>query len=261
MSIWNFFKKPNSVYGAVESFATQPINAQVDYSPVVVLKAEGTLKPTYKITKYCDHDRSKAMNRASNAPPIFQFGHLFPTKKTQRIHIFNLSTQTFNLSRPPYFGDITIPGVKDGEEYALAFSMPHPMPLPRTNFDDNTVEMIWEDARRLATDIVNPNNLGVNPKDPKYSDLPYSLSIGTDLTAMGVFWSFHAVPTKTEIKVYRKRMEARYRDLLSQIWMLYISGRSIKGEISPAHHAAAEYFKQNLPWHVIKSTAKTQETK
>ena len=124
-----------------------------------------------------------------------------------------------------------------------------------------TTEFVWEDARRIATDIVNPNNLGIDPKlvTPRYGAM---MGVGVDITQMGVFWSFHPKPTKTEIKVYRKRMEARYRELLEQIWTLYMSGKTVpQGEITPAHHAAAEYFKQNLPWHPQNTKAKTQEIK
>lgn len=245
---WDRFKStpaPAPVEVETAEEVKPEVNAVIDVKPVE-LATDGTLKPNCTVSPY--RKMSKSLTEQYNPPMAIEvFSHLYPTKKSQHVYLFNLSAQEFRTSRPPLFRELIIPGVKDGQEYAAAFSLPQPLPIQRPNIDSFITETVWEDARRVAMDIVNPDNLGVDPKKIKAQ---YSTSYGNDLSVRGVFWSMHAKPTKTEIKVARKRMEAHYRGLLEQIWALLAAGEVfLKGTITPEHHFAADYFKQDLPWH------------
>jgi hypothetical protein len=270
MGFWDRFRKPAPAPVEVET--AEEVNAEILPTPLSegsgkindqagmehVVQNNGTLKPTVSTPQY-NHRLSEGFNRTYNPPMAIHFGSLFPTKKTKRVYLFNISAMEYRQSRPPNFRNIIIPAKKEHEEFARAFSLPQPLPVTRSNVDTAVSEIVWDDARRVMTDIVNPDNVGFSPKDTKAK---FSTSYGNDLSVRGVFWSEHETPTKTELKVARRRMEDHYRGLLEQIWALLASGEHfLKGTITPEHHAAAEYFKQDLPWHPRRPDTKADEKK
>jgi hypothetical protein len=101
-------------------------------------------------------------------------------------------------------------------------------------------------------DIINSENLGFDQDavlDPKFS-----YSKGHDLGKKGVFWSLNEVPTAEEIKKAINRMEKEYTRLLDEALTVERSNPQMLREmLTPAHHAAAEYYGQEHSWHGKKS--------
>lgn len=258
MGFWKFFKTPAPApveMETAEEVSVSETKARLGVVPVEPLKVNCAISLGGRNSRLI----AEGLMAAANPPLAIHFGSLFPKKRTKRVYLFNLSTMEYTQSRPPNFRNLIIPAKKEHEEFARAFSLPQPLPVTRTSVDNGVAEIVWDDARRVMTDIINPDNLGFSPKDKA----KLSTSYGNDLSVRGVFWSEHENPTKTELKVARRRMEDYYRGLLEQIWALTASGLGfMKGVITPEHHAAAEYFKQDLPWHPrrpdTKSTVKIQ---
>ena len=78
---------------------------------------------------------SESMNRAHNFAPVHSLWSPVPDQEeSARVHLQPVHARVHSFTSTS-FREITIPGVKEGEEYALAFSLPQPLPIPRTNID------------------------------------------------------------------------------------------------------------------------------
>jgi hypothetical protein len=175
------------------------------------------------------------------------------------VYVYNISEQEFTVSRPPLFSEAKIKGRKPGSEYNLFGMFPQPLLMPKGNVDSNEIDIISQDTRRFVTDMINPDNLGIDQD----ALIEKSTSGGTnDLGAKGVFWSLRGPstknyknpygeePTPEEVKAARGRMEKRFRFLLDQAKAVEVSNPAQLREIlSPEHHTAAEYFGESYSWH------------
>lgn len=246
MGLFSYWKKKDLELASEPEQAPQiELEKPVERSKENTAEEVSVAEPTHQLTAGINVELSAAFNAAHNHPMVVNFHNLFPTKKSSHVYVFNVSEQEFELSRPPNFKKILIPGKSKDEEYALAFSLPQPLPVPRGNVDADVSEIVWEDARRVAMDIIDPDNLGIDQKNKITCRMCY----GCDLSMRGVFWSMHKVPTKTEIKRARIKMENHYRNLLEQVWVIQMAGGTLDGVITPEHHIAADYFQQDLLWH------------
>lgn len=191
-------------------------------------------------------DLSMSKNRETNIDWVFTTANYLLNRKPDfYVYLFNISKESFEVSRPPILGKMIIPGRGD-KEYALATRLPSPLLVPKGNVDSNEIDITAMDTRRFATDIINPDNLGIN--QDFVTEKPTSQ--GNNLGQQGVFWSLNEVPTTEEIAKATARMEKYYRLLLNQARAVEVSNPSKLHEVlSPAHHAAAEYFHETLSWH------------
>lgn len=178
------------------------------------------------------------------------------------VYIYNVSQSTFTVSRPPMIREFKIPGRKDTERYAIATRLPQPVMIPKGNVDSNEVDMVPTDCRRIAMDIIHPDNIGIDQDafiDPKNSS-----GIGNNLGAKGVFYSLNGPgatqfggkeePTKEEIDRAYTRMEKFYQFKLDEARAMEVSNPAdLSKLISPEHHAAADYFGEERPWHTKKT--------
>jgi len=204
---------------------------------------------------------SAAQTRANNEDfHIGAFGNMnyvFGRKPEYFIYLYNISELPVTISRPPLFNDLKFSGRKPNEEYALVAKFPQPMILPKGNVDSNEIDAVPQDTRRFVTDLLNPDNLGINQD----AVTEKSTSAGTnDLGAKGLFWSYNGpgaskdgyleAPTEKEVKDARGRMEKRYRYLLDQAKAVEVSNpANLRELLSPEHHTAADYFGESFSWH------------
>lgn len=202
-------------------------------------------------------DLSDGMSRAQNMEFNFN-GQSYLTSRAPDywVYLYNVSEQTFEVSRPPILRRLVIPGRKVGEEYARVTKLPQPLLVPQGNIDSNELSLQSVDARRMMMDIVNPDNLGSTPEaQDAVIDPAKGTSSGTNnLGKRGVFWSLNAEPTKEEISKAVKRMEAHYNSLIEQARAVEVSApATLKDILTPEHHAAAEYFAVEAGWHAKRS--------
>lgn len=198
-------------------------------------------------------DLSDGMTRANNMELNFNAQHYLMSRKPDYwVYLFNISEQSFEVSRPPLLSRLVIPGRKAGEDYAKVTKLPQPLLTPTGNVDSNEVSIVPQDTRRFAMDIINPDNLGLNQDaviDPKAVT-----NQGNNLGAKGVFWSLNEVPTEQELAAAKKRLEARYNFLIEQAKSVEVSNPGgLRDMLTPEHHAAVDYFGIETSWHGKRS--------
>jgi hypothetical protein len=203
------------------------------------------------ITKYCIKEMSESMNSMANDSYPFDFAHfgLIPVLPKDKVWIYNVSAQRHESSIHPVLGrNVIFPAVKEGEDYSVVTSIPRVMRYPKANVDSGDMSPVFEDGRRIAMDLINPDNLGLD-QDATPMSL-HTSGNGRNLGAKGVFWSLKNPPGKMEVRLAKKRMEMRYKFLLEQAeTVLKVDPRILKEMITPEHHAAADYMGGSYVWH------------
>lgn len=195
---------------------------------------------------------------------------------TGKVWVYNVSKLTHEVDTPT-LGRVRIPGNTTRKRHSLWTSFPNLVRTPCQTFGDNGEILVTTrviDGKRYAMDLINPDNLGLD-QDFK-SHLGYSTSIGRNLGVRGVFWSEHNPPKKAEVDAAILRLETFYKDLLERAEIMYQAAqfrpervkqimeekkvsledavrtlRVSAMELTPEHHAAAEWFKIPTPWHPV----------
>lgn len=214
-------------------------------------------------------DLSAGMGRANNID--FQFttqNYLYNREPEFYVYLYNVSEHSYEFSRPPLIRKATLQGRKSGvnEKYVLAARLPQPLLVPKGNVDSNEIDVVPQDSRRFAMDIINPDNLGLDQD----AVIQNPTSIGNNLGAKGVFWSLNGPgatankeylkrrynievaeePTQKEVESAVRRMENYYRYLLNQAKTVEASSpKDLPDTITPEHHVAAEYYGEEYSWH------------
>ena len=190
-------------------------------------------------------DLSSGMNRANNQDWSF-VAQGYSRDPEYYVYIYNVSRMEHLISRPPILREAKITARKEGERYALVTRLPQPIPYPKGNVDSSEIDLISQDARRFAMDIVNPDNLGLN-QDAIITSVSAK---GNNLGAKGVFWSINLPPTEEEVQAAYTRMEKNYRNLLNEAKTVETSNpKGLPETLTPEHHEAAEYFHEVTNWH------------
>ena len=167
-------------------------------------------------------------------------------KPTYKIWIYNVSRQSFTVVHP-VLRTVTIPANTTRKKYVLFTSLPNVVQMPQDNIDTDEITAKPMRGERLAMDLINPDNLGLDQD----AEIGWRTSIGRNLGEMGVFWSLSNPPKASEVAAAVKRMEVYYKNLLEQAEALekVSTEREFQNIVTPAHHAAAEHFKITNKWH------------
>ena len=128
------------------------------------------------------------------------------------VYLFNIAKQEYKISRLPVIKEMVIPARKEGEKYARVTKLPSPMKMPKGNIDSNEIDIVIMDGRRMAMDIINPDNWTLDQD----AVLTHSDSVGQNIGRLGVFWSLNEVPTEAELAAATRRLETHYRNLLTE---------------------------------------------
>lgn len=194
-------------------------------------------------------DLSEGMSRGHNMDFSFVAQNYSLNREPEYlVYLYNVSEQSFKVSRPPLMREFTIAGRKTGEQYALVTSLPQPLLTPKGNVDSNEIDIVPTDTRRFVTDIINPDNLTIDQDAVIAPDK--RTSQGNDLGQKGVFWSLNNPPTDKEVKRAYDRMEGFYTAKLNEAKALETSNpQALRELLGPEHHAAAEYFGIETSWH------------
>jgi hypothetical protein len=192
-------------------------------------------------------DLGSAMTRANNIDWNFSTADYMLSRPADFfVYIFNIAKQEYKVSRLPLIKELIIPARKEGDKYALVTKLPSPMKVPKGNIDSNDIDVVVTDGRRIAMDIINPDNWSLNQD----AVITQSFSVGQNLGKLGVFWSLNQVPTEEELAAATKRLESHYRFLLTEARTAETSNAAaLPAVLTPAHHAAADYFHETFNWH------------
>ena len=227
------------------------------------------------------HSKAMAVANNINFELISTSSYTLNKEPEYFVYIYNLSEVnvgndvSFVVSRPPLMREFKIKRRMPGQEYTLATKLPQPLLVPKGNVDSNEVDMVPQDVRRFAMDIINPDNLTVD--QDAFIDPTKVTGHGNNLGGKGVFWSLNGpgateggtrksirigrenvsvfeVPQPSEIKAARDRMEKNYKRALEEADAVQISQPADLGKfLTPEHHAACEYFGEDRSWHGKKS--------
>lgn len=192
-------------------------------------------------------DLSAGMTRANNIDWNFSTADYMLSRPADfLVYLFNIAKQEYKISRLPLIREMIIPARKEQEKYALITTLPSPFKFPKGNVDSNDIDIVVVDGRRMAMDIINPDNLSLDQD----AVITQSFAIGNNLSKLGVFWSQNEEPTASELAAATRRLEAQYKTLLAEARAVEVSNpQALSSTLSPAHHAAADYFHETFTWH------------
>jgi hypothetical protein len=233
-------------------------------------------------TETVDHTEANASVNHSNHSikimngPYIQYTVLPPkndhlhraSASSSRVYLYNISPMTYEKEHP-IFKFVVIPKCSIGKPYKLAFSLPEVMVLTDYKIDVYETDYIYQDGKRVAMDIVNPDNFGLDQN--VRTSYRYLHSIGNDLGVRGVFWSMHNPPTEEELESVKQRYRKHCKSLLElaaaktllfgETVQRYVDKRYTREEaykaaimelnITPEHHAAADYLRIKTQWHPV----------
>ena len=129
--------------------------------------------------------------------------NLLDLQRKNKIWIYNISQQEYTL-RNSVIRELKVPARKDGEEYAVVTSFPQVVVEPVLHVDNNEMHYFAMSGERLAMDLINPSNLGLD-QDATGMCYGITLSTGTNLSDRGVFFSTQNPPLRKDLAGARKR--------------------------------------------------------
>lgn len=148
---------------------------------------------------------------------------------------------------PPLVPELDIAELKPGQRYTLVTKIGHPVMQPQMR-ENGERYVDYHDGRRIAQEIVNPDNFTLNQDAP--IDPTKTFSEGNDFGRLGVFWSLNETPTHEEIAKAVARKEAFYRARLDQARVVETSDpKALYQYITTTDHVAADYFGEEFSWH------------
>jgi RNA polymerase subunit RPABC4/transcription elongation factor Spt4 len=174
------------------------------------------------------------------------------------IFMFNVGVKSHEIRKPPLFPYVLVPGVGPGERYHLAFKIPNICNQGWADPDNGSIRHHGDDGRRVAMDMINPLNPGIDQDwqiDSK--SLARATSIGDDLSQWGLFWSLNETPTEVEIGKAIARMEKFYRRLIAEANGIVQSGRYDRqgqDRLNEHHFLAADHFGYKSSWNTLVET-------
>ena len=247
---WMYMLVGSATPGAKEEgLAPRPGAQELLYDvPEEPLKANYSVKTSWLLTR--------RMNEGVYQRPTLNFG---PTVKlSKKLWVYNVSRVDHKFDHP-MLGEVTIPGNTTKKRYAMWTSFPDVVSGLNYCMDTNVLYPHHTDGEYFVKDLINPDHI--------YGDSGHSTAIGRDLSVRGVFWSYNNPPKVSEVNAAISTMKAHYADLLERMSILWesaqLSGERLErymrrdacdpaiGEITPEHHAAAEYLKVTTPWHPV----------
>ena len=219
------------------------------------------MKPTVS-APVMRQDLSLAQGRAHNIDYQFVSTHYLLNRQPDFVvYLYNVSEQSFKMSRPPIIREMVAPGRKRDQRYTFVTSFPCPLLHPKPNVDSSEFDIVASDTRRFVMDLINPDNTGLN-QDAVISAKD-AFGQGQDLGRRGLFWSLNGPgasknerfpgleqPTDDEVNAAIRRMERHYRFLLDEARAVETSNPGLlHSMLTPEHNFAADYFNEITGWH------------
>lgn len=248
-------------------FEVEEVQFQETYVPTGIYektvaeeKIVETLKPNMGGIKH-NAQISDAMIRMANYEPFFEtFGYMPPQSY---VYMYNVSPMDYVLGNS-VIKKLLVPACPYNKKYTLITKLPNPVVISVFNPDSESTDFTPINGKRVAMDLINPDNLGLDQ-----NELWYGISAGGNYSKRGVFWSETFPPKKQEVQDAHYRLRMYYISLLEKIGVLErtMKPSDLFKEITPEHHAACEYLGLTVSqWHPVsrktqkKILDKTQET-
>ena len=176
------------------------------------------------------------------------------------VYVYNVSDMQHRIERPWAHPAVTIPPCEEGEAYSRPFIIPDIVAeVTPTVGGRVSLAVNGTDGKFLAQDAIHPEQIGGDWQSYQAPQISMSGSFGTDLYALGCWWSLNESPEpdSDEVMTARGRMEATYQRLIDEATLLSLGSQDDRKKIYASHHRAANYFKLSAPWHQ-RFTAKVE---
>jgi hypothetical protein len=220
------------------------IELTIDPIEVPVHTAKKSVEVTAQVSKNCNAELSRCMNESANIHTnlcIEQLNLLTKEQSKLKVWIYNVSHQEYTL-RSSLIRKLKVPACLEDKDYAIVTSLPVVVIQPKPSIDTFDTEYFLIDGRRVAMDLINPSNLGID-LDISFDWLAMSSAIGNDFSKKGVFFSTHNPPLKKELKAENKRLKSYYTDLVDRANIVRItSAATTLGVPTEDVTAAVEYL-------------------
>lgn len=150
--------------------------------------------------------------------------------------------------------ELIIPALEKGKEYAVVTRLPKLFELPRYAPEEGDVRIVIEDGRRIAMDLINPNNLTLDQDKEINGNI--TVGLGNDFSKRGIFWSEHNPPLKKDLAAAHRRMRKHYKGIMELVHVMELT--------THARRAIEAADKVGIPGQdylaAEKYLSKTQET-
>jgi hypothetical protein len=186
----------------------------VEEPPTHSVTANSKIEVTAIIDNNSNQELSDGLMRGANLPLDPCIAHLnwvFQQQGKTKVWIYNIAHREYVLGNG-MVKRLEVPACSEDAEYAVVTSLPAVMIQPKDNVDSNEADYILFDGRRVAMDLINPSNLGL---DQDTTVNPW-LAVGNDFSKRGVFFSTHNPPLKKELKAAHKRLKSYYNNLMER---------------------------------------------
>ena len=190
----------------------EDIKLEIDsITPEKTIVANMKVEKNSKVAKTLSEGFTEAHNKYV-ALGLDQLNLLTKEQSRSRVWIYNISPVEFTVNGS-LFKNLKIPACVDSE-YSVVTSLPVVMALPITDLEADVINYRLMDGRRIAMDLINPSNLGLD-QDWEFKEKNV-WAIGNNLSERGVFFSTHNPPLKKDLKAAHKRLKAYYQDLVEK---------------------------------------------
>lgn len=164
--------------------------------------------------------------------------NLVGLERKEKVWIYNISPQAYILENS-VVKRLEVPACTT-EEYVVATALPSVMAQPYTLPEYDDQKFILMDGKRVAMDLISPDNLGLDQD----AEISRPLSFGNNFSKKGVFFSVHNPPLKKEIKAAKDRLKRHYASVVEKAQVaLILSAQQL--EIDKVElEAAVEYLKK-----------------
>lgn len=159
---------------------------------------------------------SEALMQSANVaydPSMENLNWTFKQQGKVKVWIYNTNHQGCVLGNG-FIKKLIVPACPQDAEYVVATSIPAVMIQPKDNADNDCIDYVMFDGRRVAMDLIDPENFGTD-QDANFGR-SRSLSSGTNFSMRGVFFSTHNPPLKKEIKAAHRRLKVYYTELMER---------------------------------------------
>lgn len=190
----------------------EDIKLEIDsITPEETIVANMKVEKNSKVAKTLSEGFTEAHNKYVDLG-LDQLNLLTKEQSRSRVWIYNISPVEFTVNGS-LFKNLKIPACVDSE-YSVVTSLPVVMALPITDLEAGVINYRLMDGRRIAMDLINPSNLGLD-QDWEFKGNNV-WAIGNNLSERGVFFSTHNPPLKKDLKAAHKRLKAYYQDLVEK---------------------------------------------
>jgi len=173
------------------------------------------------------------------------------------VYVFSTYPEELRIERPTAHPSYVIPGCAKDEPYSKPLKIPDIIQYPAQIAGSSEITTRGIDGRFVAQDLLNPDNASGDWRTQRPMNAANMSNEGTNLYALGVWWTLNEKPKDDEVAAARGKMEATFNDLIDRANALHMAGdlNSIR-EITRQMRIAATYFSIETPWNKTHGSTK-----